>query len=134
MDETPGASSQQNQTPSNQASVLGTAGLGIREVELMVNALQKVEILSISVRKKTKVIERLETLTYLGFFILLLMLGTVLIDIWNNKGASSENLASQINQQNVELQSISDKLSNIENNFANVSASSTVTSSSYKIH
>jgi hypothetical protein len=42
--------------------------------------------------------------------IMLLMVGFNLIEAWNNKSASLENFASQINQQNIQLQKLNDSL------------------------
>ena len=40
--------------------------------------------------------------------IMLLMVVFNLIEAWNNKGASYQNFASQINQQNLQLQKLND--------------------------
>ncbi len=55
-------------------------------------------------------IDKLNNFMYAVVLILLVMVAGMLIDVWNNKSGSLENFANQINQQNLELQRLNDKL------------------------
>jgi hypothetical protein len=66
---------------------------------------------------KTEV-DRMNTLLYAVVVILLFMVGNMLIDSWNNKKASLENFANQLNQQNLNLQELNHKL-NLETEINN---------------
>jgi hypothetical protein len=55
-------------------------------------------------------IEKINVLLFAVVVVLLFMVGNMLIDSWNNKSASLENFSSQINQQNIQLQKLNDKL------------------------
>src|SRR5579872_3539980 len=40
---------------------------------------------------------------------------TIIVDVWNNKGASTASLVNEINQQNVQIQSLNDKVELLTN-------------------
>ena len=46
----------------------------------------------------------------MGFVILAVMVAGILMDVWSGKKASFENISNQINQQNLELEKISNKI------------------------
>lgn len=56
-------------------------------------------------------VDKINTLLSAVVIIMLLMVGFNLIEAWNNKGASYQNFAEQINQQNIQLQKMNDNLS-----------------------
>ena len=55
-------------------------------------------------------VSKINNLLFAVVIIMLLMVGFNLIEAWNNKGASYENLSNQINQQNIQLQRLNDGL------------------------
>lgn len=65
--------------------------------------------LSNDIDKAKRNSESIFALTLLGFLIVVFMLGAMVIDSLNNKSVSTENLANQINQQNLELQRLNNK-------------------------
>ena len=109
-----------NPEPEIQAGELNPTDIA----KIAIAALNKAESdhkdikdLSESLEKRKKEIARTENITYLGFTILLLMLGLGLIDTWRNKGASIETLVGQINQQNIELQNSNNEIKNLNEKF-----------------
>ena len=54
-----------------------------------------------------------QTLTYLGFLLILAAFIAIVIDVWNNKGSSIQTLSAQINQQTIQLNTLNDELNGL---------------------
>lgn len=117
MAEESGTSQQNITTQPKTSSAQGVGTLNTPELKLITELYDQVgkstetlNKLAGEVERKTKEIESIKTLTYLGLAVIMFMFAAVLIDVWDNKGASSVSISNQVNQQNIEMQKISDKM------------------------
>jgi hypothetical protein len=93
----------QEQNSSTPNLVQGTANLSANESKRIIDVYNQVTKLANELEAKTKDIEAMKAITYLGFVIVIIMVAGIFIDMWNTKGVSNENLAGQIILQNQKL-------------------------------
>jgi len=78
--------------------------------QALVALAESVELALSSIKRHENNIYWTQQLTYFGFMVLIVMVATLLIDAWNNKGESVGALSRQMNEQTILLKNMDNLL------------------------